>query len=158
MSKGRIYDATWTGAVATKGRVYNATWTGTAAAVPHGRVYNATWTGAAGVVLLPFTAMTGVEPLTTVTLTATLSPLSAAATGYTWRYVSGTTVTVSGTGASVTIIAPGAKDGATSRIGVTATNGSVTSAEVTVDITTLPHSRFRATSTGWVPYRVSILA
>lgn len=150
MSVGRAYRAQATAPVADpKGRVYRAQATGTGPTTGKGRVYRTQFTGTAATVLLPLTDV-ACEPLTSVPLTATLAPLSATPDSYSWRRISGPSVSIVGTGASVTVKAPAALAGATVVIGVKATTAGVDSVERTCTITTPTCQFWAPTSTGLV--------
>lgn len=136
---GRAYRAGMVGtapASAPKGRVFRVAAVGTAPASRVGRVFRAAMSGTASVVVLPIADRT-VEPMSTVSLTAVLSS-GFAADSYTWRQVSGPTVSFAGTGASRSFTAPSAMAGATVVIGVRATVGGTTSAERTFTVNVLP--------------------
>lgn len=153
MSKGRIYRAQMTGTGDVKGRIYRAQMTGTAPVGAKGRIYRAQMTGLAAVLLAPFTDR-NVEPMTTQTLTAVLATGSDTPDSYTWRVVpttGSTSVAILGTGATVTITSPATSSGAFVVIGVRAVKGALISPEQTIRITTPPHLRWAATSSGWVP-------
>jgi len=149
---GRIYKASMTGAVAAKGRLFKASLTGSAPVGSKGRVYRTQLTGTAAVVIQPF-ANQKVEPLTPVTITAALAPGSATPDSYTWRVVSGTTVTLVGTGASRTIAAPAHSDGTFVVIGVKGVLAGVETVEQTIRIDTYPQLTWQATTSGWVATR-----
>lgn len=92
-----------------------------------------------------------VEPLATVTLTAALQN-GQVADSWTWRQISGQTAGIQGTGATVTLTAPGTLAGTTLVIGVRATVGSTTSTEATVTVTVLPQIRWMLDAAGtWQP-------
>jgi hypothetical protein len=111
--------------------------------------------GTVAVILNPLTAST-VEPLSTVNLTAVVAAGSVAPDSYTWRVVSGATVNLVGTGASVSFAAPAHPNGTYTIIGVKGIKGGVQSPEQTVRIDALPHLRFKASTSGWVPVPVRI--
>lgn len=124
---------------------------GAAAASPTVRWGRSEASGAAAAILNPLTPLVDVEPLSTVTLTATLATGSATPDSYVWRRVSGAAVALSGTGATITFPAPAAMDGATVVIGVSGLIGGAQGPERTVQITTLPQIRWEPTTAGWVP-------
>lgn len=159
MSTGRVYRAQMTGTGPVKGRIYRAQLTGTEPIYPKGRVYRAQMTGTAGIGIVPFTDL-AVEPLTPLTLTATLAAGSATPSSYTWRVVSGSPVSIVGTGASVTVTAPACTPGVGSGpiaaftvIGVRGTSGSVVSPEVTCRIDSPPHQWWQPTPAGFIAVR-----
>lgn len=89
-----------------------------------------------------------VEPLTTV---LTVADVTGTTTGYTWRQVSGPTVTLTGTGASRSFKAPASALGTTVVLGVRAVNGAAQSAEKTASITVRPHLSWVLRGGVWVP-------
>jgi hypothetical protein len=111
--------------------------------------------GTVAVILNPLTGST-VEPLSTVNLTAVVAAGSATPDSYTWRVVSGATVSLVGTGASVSFAAPAHPNGTYTIIGVKGIKGGVQSPEQTVRIDALPHLRFKASTSGWVAVPVRI--
>jgi hypothetical protein len=114
------------------------------------RIGGITASGPAAVVLNPLEDRV-VEPLSPQTITATLAPSSATPTSWSWRRISGATVSIVGTGPTITIEAPGHIDGTFVELGVKASLGGVDSAEQRIRIDTLPALRLLATSAGWVP-------
>jgi hypothetical protein len=111
--------------------------------------------GTVAVILNPLTGST-VEPLSTVNLTAVVAAGSATPDSYTWRVVSGATVSLVGTGATVSFAAPAHPNGTFTIIGVKGIKGGVQSPEQTVRIDALPHLRFKASTSGWVAVPVRI--
>jgi hypothetical protein len=98
-----------------------------------------------------------VEPGTVVTLSAVLTE-GGAADSYSWRVVSGTSVTLTGYGASRTFIAPSVMppSGTAVIIGVTATKNGSTSQEVTATVTVPPQIRWTYHNGAWVGKRLEI--
>ena len=97
--------------------------------------------GPLAVALNPIPAQT-VEPETTVTITAVLTG-GGAADSYSWRRVSGATVTLTLDDDVATFTAPSAMPPGTSVvIGVTATVSGTTSPEQQVTVTVLPQLRW----------------
>ena len=98
-----------------------------------------------------------VEPGSTVSLSAVLTE-GGLSDVYTWRVVSGTSVSLSGTGASRTFIAPSVMppNGTSVVIGVTATKNGSTSAEVTATVSVPPQLRWTYSGSTWVGKRLEI--
>lgn len=98
-----------------------------------------------------------VEPLTAVTLTATIQN-GLTADSWTWRQISGPTASIVGTSGTVTLTAPAAADGATVVVGVVATVDSFASTEKTVTVTVLPQIEWRLDASGvWRPLPPAVL-
>lgn len=136
---GRAYRASTVGtapADAPRGRAYRAASTGTVPASRFGRAYRAAVAGTASVLLVPFAPRT-VEPMSTVSLTAGLVG-GGIADSYSWRQISGPTVSLSGSGGSRSFAAPSTMAGDVVVIGVQATVGDTTSAESLITITVPP--------------------
>lgn len=142
MAKVRVYNAGLEQPILTHVRVYKASLSGSALVTPKVRVYKASLSGTAAVAINPLNPQTDVTPETLVTLTATLvgggSPDS-----WTWRRISGPAITFTGSGATRSFYAPsyqlaGVPSATSVVVGVTATTGSTTSAERTVQIDVLP--------------------
>lgn len=154
MTKLRVYSGSV--AKATSLRVYSGSVTGTAPTNPKLRVYSGSVSGAAAIVLKPLTDVT-VEPLSPVSITATLDIGSATPTSYSWRRISGPTdYAITASGATVTTTAPAALAGTALVLGVTATNGTTTSTEKTVTINVLPQIDWELTASGWVATRAVV--
>ncbi len=84
---------------------------------------------------------TRAEPMTQGTLSAAVVA-GATPDSYTWRRVSGAQVTLTGTGATRTLVIPASWDGTTVTIGCSAVVGGVTGPEALLTITCLPHIAF----------------
>ena len=98
-----------------------------------------------------------VEPLTTVTLTATTAPGSSTPDAYVWSVISGGPVTILGTGATVTFTAPAPlpPTNGTVVIGCTASvGGGAQSTQVTATITVLPCLQWHWTGSAWAGSRL----
>lgn len=130
---------------------------GSAPVVPKVRWGRSEFAGATLLALDPFTNLTDVEPETIVTLTANVS--AGTPDSYTWRQISGPTVSFTGTGGTRSFRAPSAMNGSLAPIGVTVvigctvTAGSTTSPERTVTISVLPQIRWVRSSGQWLPMR-----
>lgn len=156
---GRAYRASTVGtapADAPRGRAYRAASTGTVPASRFGRAYRAAVAGTASVLLVPFAPRT-VEPMSTVLLTAALVG-GGVADSFSWRQISGPTVSFSGSGASRSFPAPSTMAGDVVVVGVQATVGDTTSAEAIITITVLPQLTWIRTHTDpvWRGSRVSL--
>jgi hypothetical protein len=125
--------------------------TGTTLTTPSLKISRVGATGTAAILLNPIAAQT-VEPGVMVTLTAVLTG-GGSADSYSWRFVSGDTVTLGAVGAVATFTSPSvttptkAPRQATTTIGVTATVSGVTSPERQVTVTTLPQLRWTLNAT-----------
>lgn len=86
-----------------------------------------------------------VESLTTTSVTASSA---STVTTWTWRQISGPTVTLTGTGATRSFVTPADPAGATVVLGVTASNPDGTSSEQTATVNVLAHQRFFILSNG----------
>ncbi len=146
----RVYKASLAELTATKLRVYAASLSGGAPTTAKLRIYKASLIGAAAVVVDTIAART-VEPEVTVTLNALLKDRSTP-DSWTWRVVSGPTTTLTPVNNSVSFVAPSTMpdDDGILTIGVRATQDSVLSAEVTVDITVQPQVRWQYVGGNWV--------
>lgn len=113
------------------------------------RIGGAEASGAVAVVLAAIADL-AVEPLTPLTLTAVPAVGAATPDTYTWRRVSGATVTLSTSGATVNLRAPAHLDGTFVVLGVRGTKDGIQSAEVQVRIDTTPQQLWEATAAGWV--------
>jgi len=100
---------------------------------------------------------TNIEPFATVTLNGSASTDSdGTISTYTWSQISGTSVTLSGSGASRTFTAPNTLSGDTLVFGLTVTdNGGLTSTQDTVSITVLQATELIRVSGAWAPARLS---
>ena len=110
------------------------------AVTPKLRIASALLTGPLRVKVLDIPAVT-VEPLDTVSVVTNLEA-GLVADSYTWRQISGDTVTLVGSGANRTFVAPANPVGASVVLGVTATKDSITSAETQATITVLPQTEW----------------
>lgn len=153
MTTGRIYQASLVTPAVPKARLYKASLTGTAPAIPKARLYQARQTGVGSLTLNALTDIT-VEPLSSIDITASPAPGSVTPTTYTWRRISGPTdfgLIATGAGATVHTTAPARLNGTTLVLGVTATDGTLTSIERQVTITVLPQLEWYASKSGtWV--------
>lgn len=156
---GRVYRASAVGTApdaGPQGRVYRAAVTGTVPASRLGRVFRAAIAGTASVVIAAFAPRT-VEPMSTVSLTAALVG-GGVADSYSWRQISGPSVSFTGTGGSRSFPAPSTMAGAVVVLGVQATVGATTSAEATITITVLPQITWNRTHSDpvWRGCRVAL--
>jgi hypothetical protein len=133
----------------TNARWYEAGGQNTPAAA-HARWYEAGGTGSPAVIVNALPDLANVEPESTITVTATLVGGGTADT-WTWRRVSGPTIGIIGTGATVTFTAPSDINGATVVVGVTATIDATTSPERTFTVNVLAQTEWWWTGTGWIP-------
>lgn len=87
------------------------------------------------------------EPFTVVSLTAVTALGSPTPTTYAWSVIAGTAVTINGTGATVTVVAPAGKTaaGATTTIRCTPLVSGVPGIPQDVTITTPQHLRWQMT-------------
>lgn len=126
--------------------------TGSTAGAPRVRLGAVAVSGTAAVIVVPPPGRT-LGPGESLVLTAALADGSAADT-WSWRRVSGPTVTLVGAGASRTVVAPSVMPpGDTLVLGVTATVGAVVSVEQLVQIPLLPQLAWSYDGTGWVGAR-----
>lgn len=95
---------------------------------------------------------TGIEPYATVTLTGSATGGSGSLT-YTWTQLTGTTVSLSGSGASRTFIAAPTISGETPTFRVSVTDGVTTQTD-DVAITVLPHNFWAKAGGTWVARQV----
>lgn len=96
-----------------------------------------------------------VEPFAPFDLNGSASTDDVSVASYTWTQLSGTPVTLTGTGAVRTVAeAPASADGETLtfQLVVTDDEGAVSN-PATVTVTVLPANLFAATGSGWVPMR-----
>lgn len=94
-----------------------------------------------------------VEPYSTVTLAAVASG-GTSPYSYTWvQTVGSPAVTLSGSGASRSFVAPALLNGTTLTFQVTATDTTTQTATDTVTITVLVHNEFTRVSGSWIPYQ-----
>jgi len=130
---------------------------GTAPVTPKVRWGRSEFEGVTLLALEPFTDLVDVEPETIVTLTANVS--AGTPDFFTWRQISGPTVSFSGSGGTRSFRAPSAMNGSlapipvTVVVGVTATSGSTTSPERTVSVSVLPQTRWYRSAGQWLPMR-----
>jgi len=87
----------------------------------------------------------------TVTLTGSLSGGTAPFT-YAWTQISGTAVTLSGSGVGRTFLAPGIVDGDTLVFQLTVTDANLITGTDTTSVTILLHSEFTKVGGNWVGY------
>lgn len=135
--KLRIFRAGLTGSVPVgpKLRIYGERMTGTLPVAPTLRIFRAALFGVGAVTVAPILPST-VEPMDAVTITAVLATDGSPV--WSWRQISGPSVTLIGTGASRTFTTPATQDGTTLVLGVTATVGGSVSAEQQVTVAVLP--------------------
>lgn len=135
----RVYRGAVTGTAPSGGpklRVYRAAAVGTLPVSGKLRVYRERIAGTVAVVLAAIPDRT-VEPMTSVEVTALLTS-GTPGDSYTWRQVSGPTVSFFGTGHTRSFTAPSALDGAVVVLGVRTTVGGTLSPEVLVTINVRP--------------------
>lgn len=137
---------------APKVRWGRADFEGTAVVVPKVRWGRADFEGVAAVLIAPIPNQSNVEPETLITVTTSVTS-GHTADSWTWRRISGPTVTLTGTGGTRTFYAPSGMTGTTLVLGVTATAGGVTSPEQTVTVTTLPQVSWHYSAGTWVGNR-----
>lgn len=127
---------------------------GTAPTTPKARWGRSALEGTASVVVAPLTGVTDRLPGTSVSFTAALASAGTADL-WTWRQVSGPAVSLIGSGASRTFLAPSVMppDGATVVLGVRATVSGTLSPEVTVSTTVLPQRFWILQAGQWVGKR-----
>lgn len=158
MAVVRRYRTDVDGTVGVKVRRYRTDVDGTALTVPKVRIYRTDVDGTAAVLLAPIANQT-VEPETVVTVSTSITT-GQTADSWTWRRISGATVTLTGTGGTRTLRAPSGMPptGASVTLGVTATSGGVTSPEQVTTVTGLPQLEWYWTGTQWVgkPPRVQL--
>ena len=106
--------------------------------------------GVASVTVAAIASIVDIEPGTLVTITASLVG-GGAADSWTWRPISGPSVGITGTGETVTVVAPSHLDGCTVVIGVRATKDGTVSPERSITLTVLPQLSWRWTGTTLVP-------
>jgi len=94
-------------------------------------------------------------PYQMVTLAGTST--GAAPTSWNWTQTAGPTVTLSGSGANRTFVAPAMPDDVKLTFSLTATTGGVTSAADTVDIFVQNHNNFKAIGGSWTGIRLNRL-
>lgn len=92
-----------------------------------------------------------VEALATTVITVPGLANFPAFTTFSWRQMSGPTVTFSDNGSSVSFTAPPAMGGTSVVFGVTAQNGGQSSAEATGTVNVIPHVYWSAGVTAWIP-------
>ncbi len=149
MPQSRIASVTGSSPVAARSRIASVTGSGATLVMPRSRIGRVSGAGAVAVAVAPLTDLVNVEPGTPLVITAVAN---APADSWTWRQVSGPTVTLTPSGASVMLPAPAALTGASIVLGVRATIAGVTSTERTVTITTLPHGEWWYVGAGvWKP-------
>lgn len=115
------------------------------------RWYRGDVAGAQAVLIGSIPNQSGIEPESTVTITAALYAGIGTPDSWTWRVVSGPATTIYGTGATVDITAPSHINGATVTIGVRATKDGITSPETTFTLGVLPQTEWWWTGTAWIP-------
>lgn len=152
MTTLRVHAASLAGASVTpKLRVHGASVTGTVIATPKLRLFKASLAGVQAVLLAPIPAQSA-EPRATVSVTAAPASGTTTPDSYTWRQVSGPTVTLTGSGATRSFSAPSLMPGATALIvlGVKGTVSGADGPEVTVNIAVLPQTRWSWNGSAWV--------
>lgn len=127
---------------------------GAVATSPRLHVAHVSATGAMSAVLNPLPSFSGVEPLSLVRLTASLTT-GIEADSYAWARKSGAPTTLQIEGPDCTVVAPAGypPDGASVVVGVRATVGGSQGPEVTSTISALPHLRWYRNSNvpDWTP-------
>lgn len=130
-------------------RLFKASLAGNA--IPRLRVVGASLAGSPAVGFVPIAERT-FEP--GVTCSTTVTPVAGGPTvdTYTWRQVSGPSVTLTGTGATRSFTTPSLMPGATNLIvlGVTGVSGADTGRELTFNVYVLPQTRWSWNGTEWV--------
>lgn len=146
----RVLDAGGSGDVAILSprlRVFNTAGSGVVPVTPNLRILGISGSGVASLVVAPLAALAGVEPESPVTITA-VSTIGMP-DGWVWRQISGPTLAMSTSGATVTFPAPSSMSGVTVMLGVTATSASVVSAERTVSVQVLPQTQWAYVGGVW---------
>lgn len=137
-------------------RVANVSLSGTGT-TPKLRISGVTLTGGVTPSLRQISDQT-VEALSTVTITALTGATSPTPSAYSWRQISGPTVTFQDNGSTITYTSPPAMQGAVVVFGVTAFVGAQSSLEVASVTNVIPHIYWTAGSTGWVALARPVLA
>lgn len=151
MALGRIFRASMV-EVGPQARIYYATLDGQT--LPRGRVLRATLEGTAKVLLETIPSPQQREPLETVSITAVL--LSGGTPTWTWRQISGPTVTLSGSGATRSFKAPATYTGLQVVLGVRATvAGQIGDESIIVINIPAQVTWSRRGAGGWVPERIT---
>lgn len=149
MTVARVLRSAATATLPVHARILRSGATATSPVAVHARVLRSAATATVVPVVL---APTGrpVGPGEPVTVTATLQS-GGSADSWTWRQVSGPSVTLTGSGPSRTITGPSLMPpGQAIVLGVRATTGGLQSAEATVTLTVLPQLEWTYTGAAWV--------
>lgn len=102
------------------------------------------------------TDQTSIEPYSTVTLTG-LASGGSAPYSYSWTQTAGSpTVTLSGSGANRTFVAPAVLNGAMLTFQLTVTDSASATNSDTVDVTILVHNEFTRVGNAWLPYQSKV--
>jgi hypothetical protein len=154
MTVARLLRSTATAATPVHARLLwsSATSTVTTVSAVHARILRTIAAVTTAPQVIPPTTTT-IGPGESVVLGATLASGETADT-WTWRQISGTTATLTGTGATRTLIGPSSPTPtAPIVLGIRATVGGASSPEVTVQITLLPQLSWVCGPSGWVGRR-----
>lgn len=135
-------------------RVFKASGSGDAVTATRLRVHAVSGSGVTALTVAPLTDMSGVEPESLVSITATMQ--LGTATSWVWRQVSGPTVSLVGSGATVTFVAPSALTVSTVVLGVVASSSSVSSVERTVSVQVFPQTLWNYSAGSWVGAPASV--
>ncbi len=128
-------------------KVFGVTGSGAAVTARKLRVFAASGSGTTALTVAPLTDLSGVEPESTVSITATMQ--LGTATSWAWRQISGPAVSLVGSGATVTFVAPSSVTVATVVLGVIASSASVSSVERTVSVQVYPQTVWNYSAGVW---------
>jgi len=150
MAKLRVYKAALAG-INPALRVYTVSADGSIPSVPKLRVYKIS---GAGTVAVGFNSIDDrtFEPMTTCTTTVTALTGAPTIDTYTWRQVSGPTVTLTGSGDTRSFVVPSVTPPSTATviIGVTGTSSGVSGPERQFKVFVLPQTRWSWNGSSWV--------
>lgn len=128
-------------------RVFKASGSGAAITLRKLDVFAVSGSGVTALTVAPLSDMSGVEPESVVSITATMQ--LGTATSWAWRQISGPPVSLIGSGATVTFTAPSSVTTATVVLGVIASSSSVSSLERTVSVQVLPQTLWNYIGGSW---------